>query len=74
MSDKPPFDPVRAAFWVVVGVLSLYALVIIVGLAGCALYVIGSASAACDPRDKLTDLLAVMLSTALALYVGHKTK
>jgi hypothetical protein len=74
MDERPPFDPVRAAFWVVVSVLMLYGLVIIVGLAGCALSVIGIVSATCDPRDKLSDLLAVMLSTALALYVGHKAK
>lgn len=74
MSPRPPFDPFRAAFWLVACVVALHGVVILVGIAACAIYagdmLASSGNFRCDVRDKLSDLLAAALAAALAFAGG----
>ena len=72
MSDRPPFDPVRAAFFLVAFVLGVQCLVVLFGVAFCAYHateIIGG-SWKCDPDGHLFELLGAALSAALAFAGG----
>jgi hypothetical protein len=66
--DKPPFDPVRAAFWLIAFVVGIYGVVILSFAAGCLLNVntiISNPEVSCDPNNRLMGLLAAALAAAL---------
>ena len=68
MSDKPPFDPIRAAFWLIAFVVGIYGVVILGFAAGCLMNVttiITHADISCDPNNRLMGLLAAALAAAL---------
>jgi hypothetical protein len=71
MARKPPFDPIRAAFFLLAGVIGVHALVIL-GFAGACLYhsevIIASHTPDinCDPNSRLMGLLTAALAAALA--------
>jgi hypothetical protein len=73
MSERPPFDPVRACFFLVAGVIAVHCLVV---LAGATLCVVEWSSMPlvdgkrCDPSSRLGDLLAGALAAALAFAGG----
>lgn len=70
---KPPFDPVKASFYLVAAVIGTY-IVVALATAGACLYyadqVVGT-SLRCDPEGKLTELLAAALAAALAFAGGR---
>lgn len=69
MADRPPWDPVRAAFLLVAGVIGVYALVILAFAGACLWHseiIIISTDVNCDPNSRLMGLLAAALSAALA--------
>jgi hypothetical protein len=69
MSDRPPFDPVRAAFLLVAFVVGIYGVVILAFAAGCLLHhdiIIGNPEISCDPNNRLMGLLAAALAAALS--------
>lgn len=68
MSDKPPFDPQRAAFWLIAFVVGIYGMVILAFAAGCLFNVnliISNPEISCDPNNRLMGLLAAALAAAL---------
>lgn len=75
--DQPPpprlpFDPVRAAFFLVAGVLTVQCLVVLAGAAMCLIYAaeIIQGRFQCDAHNKLGDILAEALAAALAFAGG----
>ena len=76
MSERPPFDPVRAAFLLVAGVIAVHAIVIMAFSAACIWHsevIISSHEAACDPESRLMGLLAAALAAALG-FAGVNRK
>ena len=74
MSDRPPFDPVRAAFLLVAGVIAVQALVILGFSAACiwhAEVIIKDVTVDCDQNSRLMGLMAAALAAALA-FAGVK--
>ena len=68
MDEKPPFDPIRAGFWLIAFVVGIYGVVILAFAAGCVLNVttiINNPEISCDPNNRLMGLLAAALAAAL---------
>lgn len=68
MSDRPPFDPQRAAFWLIAFVVGIYGVVILAFAAGCLFnmnIIINNPEISCDPNNRLMGLLAAALAAAL---------
>lgn len=69
MGERPPFDPQRAAFFLVAGVIAVYAVVILGFSAACiwhAEVIIKNVTVDCDQNSRLMGLLAAALAAALA--------
>lgn len=65
---RPPFDAVRAAFYLVAGVIGAHAAIVLASVAAC---LVTSAELVdgkyhCDPGDTLSALLAEAMAAALA--------
>jgi hypothetical protein len=76
MPDRPPFDPVRAAFWLIAFVIGVQALVVLAAVGTCMWHselILSHAEIKCDPDNRLTGLLAAALAAALA-FLGGFTK
>jgi hypothetical protein len=72
MSDRPPFDPVRAAFFLVAFVLVIQCVVVLIGVGTCVWHseaIIGG-TFKCDSDGHLFELLGAALSAALAFAGG----
>jgi len=70
VADRPPFDPLRAAFVLLFFVIAVYA-VTILGMVGACLYhsaiiVTSDKDVSCDPYNRLMSLMAAALAAALA--------
>lgn len=76
MNEKPPFDTVRAAFYLVAGVIAVQCVVILVALVHCWLYFEQSVHlrTGCDVQGKLSDLMSAALAAALAFAGGFSRK
>lgn len=73
MDDKPPFDPVKASFYLIAGILAVECLVVLAGVVSCLWYietVIRDPNIVCDPKDRLSGLLTGALAAALAFAGG----
>lgn len=72
MSGRPPFDVVRAAFFLVAFVLVIQCLIVLLGVAWCTWNTrdIVAGSFKCDPDGHLYELLGSALSAALAFAGG----
>lgn len=77
MSDKPPFNPQRAAFMLVCAVLGFQMLIVLFGVATCFFdfvynveKMISGSRARCDPDNRFLDLLTSALTAALGYAAG----
>jgi hypothetical protein len=72
MSERPPFDPVRAAFYLVAFVLVAHIVVVLIGVATCVWHseTIVGGNFKCDADGHLFELLGAALSAALAFAGG----
>jgi hypothetical protein len=72
MNDRPPFDVVRAAFYLVAFVLVIHCLVVLIGVGLCAWNSrdIVEGKFKCDSDGHLFELLGSALSAALAFAGG----
>ena len=70
--NRPPFDPVRAAFWLVAGVFIIDGVAVMMGFGICVWHsdemIAGRFH--CDSDNKLFDLLSAMLAAALGFAAG----
>ena len=73
MDERPPFDATRAAFFLVAGVIAVYAVVILAFAGACVWHseAIVHSAVDCDPNSRLMGLLAAALAAALA-FAGVK--
>jgi hypothetical protein len=72
MSDRPPFDPVRAAFFLVAFVLAAHVVVVLAAVGVCIWHSadIVAGNFKCDSDGHLFELLGAALSAALAFAGG----
>jgi hypothetical protein len=74
MSERrPPFDPIRAAFWLVAGVIAVHCVVVIGGAATCFYWsasVLAGKFSCTAVGDRLNELLLGALAAALAFAAG----
>ncbi len=72
MPERPPFDVVRAAFYLVAFVLGVHSVVILAAVVICAINidVVVAGHWKCDADGHLFELLGAMLSAALAFAGG----
>lgn len=71
--EKPPFDAVKAVFWLIAFVIGSEALVAVIGMTTCVIYartLIKDPSLQCDPEGRLFQLLSSALAAALAFAAG----
>ena len=64
-----PFDPLRAAFWLVSFVIAIEAVVVLASVGACIWHsemIIANADIKCDPDNRLFQLLVGALAAALA--------
>lgn len=69
MSERPPFDPVRAAFFLVAFVLVAHIVVVLIGVGACVVR-LTEPGYRCDADGHLFELLGSALSAALAFAGG----
>jgi hypothetical protein len=68
MPEKPPFDPIRASFWLIAFVVFIYGAVIVAFAVGCLMHheaIVTNPEISCDPNNRLMGLLAAALAAAL---------
>lgn len=73
MSDQPPFDAVRASFYLVAFVIGVHVVVVVMGAVACLFYfetIIKSPDIVCDPKSRLSEVLSAALAAALAFAGG----
>jgi hypothetical protein len=72
MPTRPPFDTVRAAFWLVAFVVGVYASVVLGGFVLCIHHSdeIVAGRWKCDSENRLVDLLNAALAAALGFAGG----
>lgn len=74
MSDKPPFDPVKACFYLIAAVIGVECVVVLGTVMACLWHselIIKDPDIVCDPKDRLTGLLTGALAAALAFASGY---
>jgi hypothetical protein len=71
---REPFDPIRASFLLIAGIIGVHCLVVLVGVGVCAVRILTTAPGAfeCDPKGRLGELLEAALATALAFAGGMR--
>ena len=75
--DKPPFDTVRAAFFLVAGVIATYCVLVLLATIHCWLNyeaITRLGEGGCDTKGRFFDLLSAALSAALAFAGGFIRK
>ena len=75
MGDKPPFDPIQFACWLIAAVLAVQCLVVLFSITACLLHardVIVDPHIECDPKDRIGQLMSGLLAAALALLAGFR--
>lgn len=77
MDERPPFDPIRACFWLIAAVLFFQCMVALVGLLHCVYWSehIVEGTYKCDNINAtLNQLLSSALAAALAFAAGFTRK
>lgn len=71
-NDRPPFDPVKAAFYLVAFILAAHVVVVLMAVGVCVLHSadIVAGNFKCDSDGHLFELLGAALSAALAFAGG----
>jgi len=75
VSEKPPFEPIRFACYLIAAIMAVECLVVIIGAATCLIWaktLVTDPTLECDPKGRLFDLLTSALAAALALLAGFR--
>lgn len=75
--DKPPFDPIRACFWLLAAVLAFQCVVGLIGLAHCVYWsrhIVEGSYTCKEIGTTLNSLLQGALAAALAFAAGFSKK
>jgi hypothetical protein len=76
VSDKP-FDPVKACFYLIAGILAFQCLVVLIAVVWCLFYATPEILAGkfqCDKDGRIAELLSGALAAALAFSAGRIKK
>lgn len=70
--DKPPFDTVRASFFLIAGILVFQCVAVMIALVWCIYHFdpVKMPDFQCDKTNKFSDLLTAALAAALAFAGG----
>jgi hypothetical protein len=71
--DRPPFDPLRASFWLIATILGVQCVVALASAAVCVYWTtaIVEGKISCEPvMNRLGELLTAALAAALAFTAG----
>ena len=73
--NRPPFDTSRAILLLVSGIFGVASLCILATVTMCIVnaHAIVEGRWKCDADNRVFDLMATLISSALALYAGRKT-
>lgn len=74
MAERPPFDPIKAAFYLVALVISTHCLIVLMGAGLCVWQGVLAGNVECDAKGRLGDLLAGALAAAIAFSGGYIRK
>ena len=77
MPDKPPFDPIKFACYIIAGVLGVECFIVLAAAVSCLIYsktIISDVNIVCDPKDRMIALMNGALAAALALLAGFMGK
>lgn len=76
MSPRPPFDPVRGAFWMVAAILAAQTFIVLAGVIVCVWQIsrVPPGAFVCDKEGRLGDLLAEALAAAIAFSGGLRSR
>ena len=75
--DKPPFDPVKASFYLVALILVVICLIVLMSVITCIFYmhiIVANPDIQCDQKGNLYQLLTGALAAALAFAGGFTRK
>jgi hypothetical protein len=75
--DKPPFDPVKASFYLIASILGVHCLVVLVSLCACLWWgeAVVQGKWTCENiSNHISQLLAGALAAALAFSAGFNRK
>jgi threonine/homoserine/homoserine lactone efflux protein len=75
--DRPPFDPIRASFWLIAAILGVQCLIALMSAVTCIYWTasIVEGHATCEPvMNRLSELLMGALAAALAFSKGYDRK
>jgi len=74
MEEPPPFDTVKASFFLIAGIIAVHCIVVLAGVVECIIHVdmYLTNSRECDPKSRLSELLSAALAAALAFAGGVK--
>ena len=67
------FDPVKASFYLIAGVIGLHGLVVLIGFTACVMW-FEQVQFECDKSGRLTEMLAAASMAALAFVSGFMRK
>jgi len=73
MSDKPPFDTIKASFYLIASIIAVHCIVVVASVAACIWHaetIITTPEIVCDPKNRLSELLSAALAAALAFAGG----
>ena len=73
MNDKPPFDPIKACFYLLGAVILMYGVSVVVGLSICVVH-FQDMNYECDKNNRLVGLLAGLLAAVMALLAGFSRR
>jgi len=72
---KEPFDPVKACFYLVAGVIAVHLLIVVVGAIACLMYAneLIATNKTCPSAGNLSEILGAALAAALAFAGGKNS-
>jgi hypothetical protein len=76
--DRPPFDPVRASFYLIAAILAVHGLIVLMGMGACLYWgeaVVTGGRWTCENiSNHINQLLSGALAAALAFSAGFNRK
>ena len=77
MAERPPFDPIKACFYLIAAILGTHCLVVLIGLLFCVWYgqeIVAGSYKCSNIGVSMGELLSGALAAALAFSAGFNRK
>jgi hypothetical protein len=72
VSERPPFDPVRAGFIMLGAVIALFMVVVLIVVGSCAYLSLQAGVFRCENTERLATLMMDLLTVVIAFTVGFR--